>query len=76
MRLQDQNDYTTLTWVKPEIDETLKLARQGLEDYVENGQDRAQLELCANGLAQVHCAWSSSTARRWSRRKCTRWPRR
>lgn len=56
MRLQDQNDYTTLTWVKPEIDETLKLARQGLEDYVENGQDPAQLELCANGLAQVHGA--------------------
>ncbi|WP_397572609.1 response regulator [Silanimonas sp.] len=56
MRLQDQNDYTTLTWVKPEIDETLKLARQGLEDYVENGQDPAQLELCSNGLAQVHGA--------------------
>uniref|UniRef100_UPI002FE1CCE2 Hpt domain-containing protein n=1 Tax=Silanimonas lenta TaxID=265429 RepID=UPI002FE1CCE2 len=56
MRLQDQNDYTTLTWVKPEIDETLKLARQGLEDYVENGQDPARLELCANGLGQVHGA--------------------
>jgi chemosensory pili system protein ChpA (sensor histidine kinase/response regulator) len=56
MRLQDQNDYTTLTWVKPEIDETLKLARQALEDYVENGQDPAQLELCANGLSQVHGA--------------------
>ncbi|HAI58939.1 MAG TPA: hypothetical protein DCM32_03570, partial [Xanthomonadaceae bacterium] len=56
MRLQDQNDYTTLTWVKPEIDETLKLARQGLEDYVENGGDPAQLALCANGLAQVHGA--------------------
>ncbi len=56
MRLQDQNDYTTLTWVKPEIDETLKLARQGLEAYVEEGQDPAQLELCANGLGQVHGA--------------------
>ncbi len=56
MRLQDQNDYTTLTWVKPEIDETLKLARQGLEAYVEDGQDPAQLDLCVNGLSQVHGA--------------------
>ena len=56
MRLQDQNDYTTLTWVKPEIDETLKLAREALEAYVEGGQDPAQLVLCANGLDQVHGA--------------------
>jgi len=56
MRLQDHNDYTTLTWVKPEIDETLKLARQGLEAYVEQGEDPAQLALCVEGLAQVHGA--------------------
>ena len=56
MRLHDRNDYTTLTWVKPEIDETLKQARLALEAYVEDGPDPARLAFCANSLAQVHGA--------------------
>jgi chemosensory pili system protein ChpA (sensor histidine kinase/response regulator) len=56
MRLHDRNDYTTLTWVKPEIDEILKQARLALEDHVENGLDPARLAACTNGLAQVHGA--------------------
>jgi len=32
MRLQDNIDFTTLTWVKPELDETLKQARNALQN--------------------------------------------
>ncbi len=47
-------DFSTLTWVKKELDETLKEARQRLEAHVENPQDDAQLEgLCAH-LHQVY----------------------
>ena len=34
MRPQDDIDYTTLAWVKGELDETLKQARHALEAYV------------------------------------------
>ena len=36
MKLQDGIDFTTLNWVKQELDETLKQARQALEAYVED----------------------------------------
>ena len=36
MRLQDHIDFTTLQWVKPELDETLARARESLESYVDN----------------------------------------
>src|SRR5690606_19522593 len=44
---------TTLTWVKPELDETLRQARQALEAYVEEGEDPGQLKACATFLHQV-----------------------
>ena len=47
MRLQDNIDFTTLTWVKPELDETLRQARQALETHVEHGGDRGQMQVCA-----------------------------
>src|SRR5688572_14450017 len=53
MRLHEDIDFTTLTWVKPELDETLRQARQALEAYVEDGEDPAQLKACANYLHQV-----------------------
>ncbi|KFN45631.1 Hpt domain-containing protein, partial [Arenimonas metalli] len=53
MRLHESNDFTTLTWVKPELDETLRQARQALEAYVEEGEDPGQLKACANYLHQV-----------------------
>ena len=44
MRLQDNSiDFTTLTWVKPELDETLKQARNALQGYVEEGESPAEL---------------------------------
>ena len=47
-------DHNTLNWVKEEIDETLKHARQALEDYVENDTDVAQLRFTHNYIHQVH----------------------
>ena len=53
MRLHENIDFTTLTWVKPELDETLRQARQALEAYVEEGEDPGQLKACVNYLHQV-----------------------
>lgn len=54
MRLQDHIDFTTLQWVKPELDETLALARQALESYVDNPGNRDAMRSCADSLHQVH----------------------
>jgi chemosensory pili system protein ChpA (sensor histidine kinase/response regulator) len=53
MRLQQDSNFTTLSWVKPELDETLRLARQALEAHAENGADRNQMQVCAAQLHQV-----------------------
>ena len=53
MRLQDNIDFTTLTWVKGELDETLKQARHALEAYVEDPADDSQMRFCATYLHQV-----------------------
>ncbi|MEM7707051.1 MAG: Hpt domain-containing protein [Pseudomonadota bacterium] len=53
MRLQDDIDFTTLSWVKQELDETLKQARQALEAYVEDATDASQMRFCATYLHQV-----------------------
>jgi chemosensory pili system protein ChpA (sensor histidine kinase/response regulator) len=53
MRLQDHIDFTTLQWVKPELDETLALARQALESYVDNPGERDVMRQCADNLHQV-----------------------
>ncbi len=53
MRPQDDIDYTTLAWVKGELDETLKQARQALEAYVEDPTDVSQMRFCATYLHQV-----------------------
>jgi chemosensory pili system protein ChpA (sensor histidine kinase/response regulator) len=54
MRLQDHIDFTTLQWVKPELDETLSTAREALESYVENPDDRDVMRSCTRHLHQVH----------------------
>jgi chemosensory pili system protein ChpA (sensor histidine kinase/response regulator) len=53
MRLQDDIDFTTLNWVKGELDETLKQARLALEAYVEDPDDASQMRFCATYLHQV-----------------------
>lgn len=46
-------DYSTLRWVKQELDETLNQARQALEAYVQNPEDGTQMSFCAAHLHQV-----------------------
>lgn len=53
MKLQDDIDFTTLNWVKQELDETLKQARQALEVFVEDPVDTSQMRFCATYLHQV-----------------------
>src|SRR5260370_19042642 len=53
MRLQDGIDFTTLNWVKQELDETLKQARQALEAYAEDTADSSLMRFCATYLHQV-----------------------
>ena len=53
MRLQEQIDFTTLNWVKQELDETLRQARQALEAYAEDTADSSLMRFCATYLHQV-----------------------
>ncbi len=53
MKLQDDIDFTTLNWVKQELDETLHKSHQALEAYVEDPSDASQMRFCANYLHQV-----------------------
>ena len=50
----DWHDYVALEWVKGEIVETLKQARQALEAYVENPQDLTRMRFCLTYVHQVH----------------------
>lgn len=53
--MKDPNDidFTTLNWVKQELDDTLKQAVQALEAYAENSGDKSQLRFCINYMHQV-----------------------
>ncbi|UVE18130.1 Hpt domain-containing protein [Pseudomonas sp. LS44] len=50
----DRHDYVALEWVKGEIAETLKQARQALEAFVENPQDSTRMRFCLTYAHQVH----------------------
>lgn len=49
----DRHDYVALEWVKGEIAETLKQARQALEAFVENPQDATRMRFCQTYVHQV-----------------------
>jgi chemosensory pili system protein ChpA (sensor histidine kinase/response regulator) len=51
--LRDAIDYTVLGWVKPELDQTLRVAREEIEAYLEDPGDRERMRLCAGYLHQV-----------------------
>ena len=51
--MSDRHDYVALEWVKGEIAETLKQARQALEAYVESPQDSTRMRFCLTYLHQV-----------------------
>ncbi|WP_133477521.1 hybrid sensor histidine kinase/response regulator [Cognatilysobacter segetis] len=46
-------DTTTLGWIKPELDETLRQARQEIEAFLEDSGDTARMRACATLLHQV-----------------------
>ncbi len=50
----DRHDYVALEWVKGEIAETLKQARQALEAFVESPQDSMRMRFCMTYVHQVH----------------------
>jgi len=50
----DRHDYVALEWVKGEIAETLKQARQALEAFVDNPQDSTRMRFCLTYVHQVH----------------------
>ena len=51
---QQELDYTTLKWVKDEIQESLNQTRQALEAYVENPNDTTQIRFCTTYLHQIY----------------------
>lgn len=51
--MSDKHSFLALDWVKGEIEETLKQARQALEAFVENPEDEAQMRFCLAYLHQV-----------------------
>ncbi|TAN06185.1 MAG: response regulator [Rhodanobacteraceae bacterium] len=53
MRLEEHIDFSTLGWVKPQIDELLSEARQALEAFAEDGTDTAAMQSCVGLLHQV-----------------------
>ena len=50
----EELDYTTLKWVKDEIQESLNQTLQALETYVENPDDATQVRFCATYLHQIY----------------------
>ncbi|MDQ3268762.1 MAG: Hpt domain-containing protein, partial [Pseudomonadota bacterium] len=52
--MSDAIDTTTLGWIKPELDETLRQARQEIEAFAEAPTVVERMRVCANHLHQVH----------------------
>src|SRR5690606_11245647 len=51
--LRDAIDYTTLGWIKPELDETLRKARIEIEAFADDLSDTARMAACAERLHEV-----------------------
>ena len=49
----EQLDYTTLKWVKDEIQESLNQTQQALDAFIEDSSDTTQIRFCAAYLHQV-----------------------
>ena len=45
--LRDAIDTTTLGWIKPELDETLRQARSEIEAFAEDPADTSHMRFCA-----------------------------
>lgn len=54
MKTRDDIDHGTLSWVRQELDGTLRQAAEALERFSDDPDDRTQLQFCATHLHQVH----------------------
>ena len=52
--MADRHDYVALEWVKGEIAETLKHARQALDSFVARPHDPSAMDVCLDFIHQVH----------------------
>jgi chemosensory pili system protein ChpA (sensor histidine kinase/response regulator) len=52
--MTESREHFALDWIKREIDETLKAARQALEAYAESNRDETRMRACLTYLHQVH----------------------
>lgn len=53
MSNKDNIDFSTLTWVKSELDETLNRAKDALMAYIDEPEDSNQLQFCITYLHQI-----------------------
>ncbi len=51
--LHDAIEYSALGWVKPELDETLRLVRVEIEGFADDPSDTSRMRVCADLLHQV-----------------------
>ena len=51
--LREAMSHAVLGWVKPELDETLRMVRQEIEAFVETPADTSRMRFCAGYLHQV-----------------------
>ncbi|MBE2292361.1 MAG: Hpt domain-containing protein, partial [Xanthomonadaceae bacterium] len=51
--LRDAMSHAVLGWIKPELDETLRQARNEIEAFVEDPADTSRMRFCAGYLHQV-----------------------
>ncbi|MEO5566676.1 MAG: Hpt domain-containing protein [Luteimonas sp.] len=51
--LRDAIDYTTLGWIKPELDETMRLARVEIEAFADDLSDASHMDKCVQRLHEV-----------------------
>ncbi|KPZ10692.1 Hpt domain-containing protein [Pseudomonas syringae group genomosp. 3] len=52
--MADRHDYVALEWLKGEIAETLRQARQALDEFIEDPANGAAMAECLNLVHQVH----------------------
>ncbi|EPN58150.1 sensor histidine kinase/response regulator, partial [Pseudomonas syringae pv. actinidiae ICMP 18807] len=52
--MADRHDYVALEWLKGEIAETLRQARQALDEFIEDPANGATMAECLNLVHQVH----------------------
>jgi chemosensory pili system protein ChpA (sensor histidine kinase/response regulator) len=53
MRLSDDLGFSALSWIKPELDQSLARAREALEAFADDSSDGSRIDTCLSELHQV-----------------------